>query len=179
MLKISDIGVTDLQDWILEKVNEISDDFGQKLDDNQLEYIPRRLYHFLREKFKNWPLGNVESIFKAGVCGKYGKTGKITVSVLLYWLTTEEKTSRGENVEKFNVQEITNENAEHYNRTAAKCMPFINYCLSQSIDISELDYNRYCSLRDRFNFDPKETQLELERFPKLRNYDISSRIILR
>ena len=177
--KISDIGVTDLQDWILQKVNEIADDLGQKLDENQFKYIPLRLYQFLSEKFKNWPLGNVESIFKAGVCGKYGKVTKITVSTLLFWLTTEEKSRRGENVEKFIFQDNTPENSEHFNRSATKCVPFINYCHSQNIDISELDYQQYSALRDRFNFDRKSAEIELEKFPKYRNFDFASRLTFR
>lgn len=176
-LKISDIGREDLKLWLLEELDNLASDLGQKMDPDQISHIPGRMISIFQEKYRNWEAGKIHSIFQKGITGSYGKVSKITVSNLLTWITQEDRASRGENVHSFEPEpEYTKEQLKHFDETANRNLPFIKHCHENGIDLSELNYEQWRNLRDRFNrVGASEMRYELDQYPKYRNYEIVSR----
>jgi len=173
LMKIRDVSEYSLKEWLLSEISTVASDFGQRLEDDQQKHIPKRLFEFLTEKYRNWDLGTIHSIFKAGVTGKYGKTSKVTVAAMLFWITSEEKLARGENVSSFPEDNTVYRERAYYNQIYEKCVPFINYCHDHWINTMDLSLEEYYNLRDRFNrLGESGVRSELERLPKYRSTSI-------
>lgn len=140
-IKVRDIGNDELKLWLLGELNELSDDLDVNLDDNQLNHIPRKMAQVLTERFRNWDAGTIHSIFQKGVSGAYGKPGRITVAMLINWLTSEERLKRGENVgdNGFKVLDYTHEEVVRFNHIADQHLPFMRWCVTHAVDITALD----------------------------------------
>jgi hypothetical protein len=174
--KISDISHEDLKYWLIEELNDMADDFDQTLSDEQLAHIPRRMVGILTDKFRNWEPGKIHSVFQKGITGAYGKSTKITVSLILNWITAEDRLARGENVNRFYTEIEGEKSAEYYRQVGDRCMPFIQYCHKNCIDVSSLSQSDYFELRDRFN-DGGEWAVrdELDALPRYKNMEVATK----
>lgn len=160
-MKIKDVDVESLQRWIAEEINSLFDDVGQKADNDQQRHIAKRLKDTFIDKYRNWEPGKIHSIFQSGITGKYGKGSKITLSTLLYWITSEDKLTRGENVSySSQYYELSKEQKEYYKRSGDKCLPFIIFCHKNWFDVSSLTPEQYELLRDRYNNDGEQAVRE-------------------
>lgn len=145
-IKIKDISQDELKYWLLGELNELSDDLDVNIDDNQLNHIPRKMTQVLSERFKNWDTGTIHSIFQKGVSGAYGKPGRITVSMLINWITQEDKLKRGENVGAFiPMPDYPSDEVERFNRIADQHLPFMRWCMTHGVDISAMDTEQVTS----------------------------------
>lgn len=179
-LKIKDIGMSDLKAWIEEEIYDCADDFGYSIDGTQAAHIAKRMYEILVNKYRFYEPGFVHSVIQRGIAGDYGKATKVTLSVLLHWITTADKANRGENIDGLNDiwKEKVYSEAENQRfwDIADRCIPFIKHCLDKMIDVSELTREQYDNLRDRFNRKDDTIYRDLERLPKFQTYGIADMI---
>ena len=182
-IKISDISHDEIKYWLMEEVTDLCMDMGQKLVDEQKDHIPNRLFYILIDKYRNWEPGKIHSIFQKGITGAYGsKSMKLTVSLILSWITQEDRLLRGENVQNyFNEDEkIPESEKERFREVGKRCVPFIRFCHERSIDISCLSLDEYRKLRDRFNRGGEiEIMADISNLPQYKNFGISNFIMLR
>jgi hypothetical protein len=172
--KISDLSYDDIKYWLIEEIADLCNDMGQKLDDDQKQHIPTRMMLILVDKYRNWEPGKIHSIFQKGISGGYGKGMKITIALLLSWITQEDRLYRGENVsEWWNEPEISESEKQRYREISDRCAPFVRYCHDRWIDITELSKDAYFALRDRFNkYGPLEIQYELDSLPRYKSTSV-------
>lgn len=147
-IKVRDIGNDELKLWFLGELNELADDLDVSIDESQLNHIPRKMSQVLLERFRNWEVGTIHSVFQKGISGAYGKPGRLTVSMLINWLTQEEKLKRGENISDDNFYSlgISKDEVSRYNKIADKHLPFMRWCATHSIDINAIDEPTYDSM---------------------------------
>lgn len=89
--KISDISKIDIQTFIEEEIFDLWNDFGQKLDKEQISHICKRLFDVLSTKYRSWHVGTIHAVFQTGLNGGYGPAHKITVKTLFQWLGAAQK----------------------------------------------------------------------------------------
>lgn len=89
--KISDVSKTDVHTFIEEEIFDLWNDFGQKLDNEQITHICTRLYEVLSTKYRSWHVGTIHAVFQSGLNGGYGTAHKITVKTLFQWLGAAQK----------------------------------------------------------------------------------------
>lgn len=90
-VKLKDFAKQDLQDFIEEEVVSLWNDFGQKMDEEQLKHIGSRLYEVFTTKYRSWAAGTIHASFQAGLNGAYGSSYKIHVKTLFHWLASAQK----------------------------------------------------------------------------------------
>jgi hypothetical protein len=180
VIKMSDISHDDLKLWLIEEITDLCNDMGQKLDEDQKQHVPNRLFYILIEKYRNWEPGKIHSIFQKGIAGSYGRGIKITVALLLNWITQEDKLAKGENVHGYMPdEEITSDQKQHYEETFQRCYPFINFCHTRGIDISGLERDDYYRLRNRYNKGGEsEIMADIAKLPQYKNFGTAKLIKL-
>ena len=89
--KLKDVSRADIHTFIEEEVFDLWNDFGQRLDNEQIEHICRRLYDVLSTKYLSWHIGTIHAVFQTGLNGGYGISHKITVKTLFSWLGSAQK----------------------------------------------------------------------------------------
>ena len=85
------IGVLDqltIDSWIEEEITSLANDFNQRLSDDILFHICKRLREILTTKYKSWSVGTVHAVFQTGLSGGYGKYQMISVKALFSWLSS-------------------------------------------------------------------------------------------
>lgn len=181
--KISDLSYDDVKLWLMEEIADLCADMGQKLDDEQKQHIPARMMLIFVDKYRNWEPGKIHAIFQRGITGAYGsKTTKLTVALLLSWITSEDKTLRGENVQGFimNDEKLPQSEIDRFSEIADRCLPFIKFCDHNAVDITGLSQDEYYALRNKYNiFGESGIRSDIERLPKYRNFEISNMIKFR
>lgn len=85
-LRISDVSANDLNMWILDEIVSLSNDFGNKLDNDEILHIGRRLYEKLTTAYRSWYVADVHAAFQTGLSGAYGSFRKVTVIALFQFL---------------------------------------------------------------------------------------------
>lgn len=149
--KIRDIDSDRLHRWIAEEINTLANDYGQKLELDQVRHISSRLMGtFQSTKLKNWHPATIHNIFQLGITGQYGKATKVTYSILISWIWAHEKTTRSEN-KHYSTDDFVEKTPEYYKAVADRCLPFIKWCFVRDIDTDTLTPEQYNQLRDKFN----------------------------
>lgn len=170
LTKVRDVNFTLMNEWLSYEILSLADDFGQKLEKEQATHISYRMKDILYEKYKNWDIGEIHSIFQLGMSGVYGKYSKVTVQSLVSWLISADKQKRGENVNNvfgFEEQPLTEEDKRRFQESFDRCFPFIKFCEERNIDVSNVDLQEYYELRNFFNENGiRKTETRMENYPK-------------
>lgn len=90
-IRISDLSQTDVESFIEEEIFQLWNDFGQKVDVEQISHICRRLYGVLTTKYRSWYVGTIHAIFQSGLNGSFGVNHKVTVKTLFFWLNASQQ----------------------------------------------------------------------------------------
>jgi hypothetical protein len=152
-IKFTDLDADRFKNWLKDELFTLADDFGQKIDNEQMTHIAFRMKEILCDKFRTWDAGTVHNIFQLGIAGQYGKAMKITVHSLVGWLYSAKSQMIQDNITHPGDFEFgdTSKSREYYNKIADKCIPFIHWCQKNNINVSELSTEYYERLRDEFN----------------------------
>jgi hypothetical protein len=86
--KIDILDQLTMDTWIEEEIISLANDFDQRLSDDMLLHICKRLREVLITKYKSWSVGSVHAIFQTGLSGGYGKYQRISVKALFNWLSS-------------------------------------------------------------------------------------------
>lgn len=158
-VSVRNMSVVDLQSWLVEEIYDLAADVGQNMTEQpqEVKHIANRILNIFTDtekKYRGWAIGKIHNIFQLGLSGSLGKTSsKITVQLLLMWITTWEKSQKGENVTPFSYPENAGKQSKpdsYYHETAIKNISFIRWCQRYCVDVdaANVDYN---DLREKFN----------------------------
>jgi len=75
-----------LNSWIEDEIISLANDFDQRLSDEILLHICKRLKNILTTKYKSWYVGTIHAVFQTGLNGGYGISHKISVKTIFQWL---------------------------------------------------------------------------------------------
>ena len=85
-MKISEYSPSQIESWIIETINTMSLDSGNRLKTEELQYFLKRLPDILNEKFSHINSELIESAWHKGSTGQYGLSTKLTINNLVSWI---------------------------------------------------------------------------------------------
>lgn len=86
---LGDVSRADLNIWIMDEITGLSNDMGQRIDDEMLKHTAERLKGILLGKYRSWAVGEIHAAFQQGMSNSTAR--KVTVQALMAWIRAAEK----------------------------------------------------------------------------------------
>lgn len=129
--KLCDVPETDLKQWVIAEVTDLANDFGQKIDNEMVLHISRRLLSAFKTKFRSWYVGEIHAAFQNGMAGAYGTVHKVTVKNLFAILRGAQNQMAGKKAAA--AEEESDRNTANFNTKNEPLIEFITWATTNTI----------------------------------------------